>query len=555
MRFLRVFYHFLGGVPFAVLLISFTAIFVIAGTFLESSSGSHRYAAAFTYSSPVFTVLLALFFINILVAALRRWPFQRRHIPFLITHLGLLTLLIGAIGKQFFGLQGNMSLVEGSGSQKILVSDTYALEIRSPHETIYQPLQPQKSFDSGPLHIENLQWRPNSRERLEFWIKHDWAYIKGLSPLPVSIWRKDQPLGPPVGSATIGSGSTSWNFFAIRTPDISDLAHESYLNGLQINISDTITHRLLGQIPLKQAIQSGMAFDGGLLHAVLDLNHLPAEGFQSPQLYVEITPTNSLLSRRLVLPLEWGAPEGQITFPFTVTLSRTPAVIVVADPFGDSHLWTFDEKGHVGSEPYRRESLQTLIAYRDGYGGYAAESSLVPALECPLTRHHSIQPPSNKMEDNLPLVLLNFSDDISSDEKVPLTYDRYGNGMRWPILEGRYLVRFQPLCCEIPYRLRLHHARQVTYPNSAQPYSYEAQVTVTDLRNGAMRKTVLSMNQVHETWDGYRFYLANLAPPEIGAVHQVQIIVNRDPFKYWLTYPGALILTLGILLLFTYRRQ
>ena len=58
------------------------------------------------------------------------------------------------------------------------------------------------------------------------------------------------------------------------------------------------------------------------------------------------------------------------------------------------------------------------------------------------------------------------------------------------------------------------------------------------------------MNRVHETWEGYRFYLSSISPQEEGFLKKIQLVVNHDPGKYWLTYPGAIILTLGIILLF-----
>ncbi|WP_039376566.1 hypothetical protein, partial [Parachlamydia acanthamoebae] len=62
---------------------------------------------------------------------------------------------------------------------------------------------------------------------------------------------------------------------------------------------------------------------------------------------------------------------------------------------------------------------------------------------------------------------------------------------------------------------------------------------------------------VYETWDGYRFYLANMTPATENSAKRVQIVVNYDPAKYILTYPGAIILSMGILLLFwsPYRKK
>lgn len=445
-------YHFLGGITFAIILIGTTTVVVIAGTFLESYADSHRFAALFTYSSPAFTLLLSLFFVNILFSSLRRWPFTRRHIPFLITHLGLLLLLSGAIGKQLFGTQGTMRLVEGSGSQQLLIADSYAIEITSPTDKIFWPITPQANCQFGDLHLSCQKWRENSREHLEFWIKGPWTYVNGLPPFPVAKWQVSEPLTPTITART--ETNELWNFAAYRTNDIEAL----------MKASEEAPH---------------------------------------------------------------------------------PLLLFVEDEFGDNHLLAYDSQGHFNSEIFRRNAMESLIAYENGYQGYAIESKLIPALECPITRRHVVQATCKKLEDNLPLVVLK----ANGEEDIPLTYDKSGSGIRWPILDGAYLLRFQPMCYEIPYHVRLHQAKQINYPNGSQPFSYEANITVTSLTSGEAVETLLSMNKVYETWDGYRFYLSNIAPGTEAALHQVQIVVNHDPVKYWLTYPGAIFMCFGIVLL------
>ena len=124
-------YHFLGGIVFALLLIATTACFVILGTFLESATDSHRYASQFTYGSPLFSMLLCGFFINIFISAIRRFPFKKSHIPFLITHLGMLMVLAGVLTKNLVGIQGTMIILEGNGSEEIFLKDTPSILIES----------------------------------------------------------------------------------------------------------------------------------------------------------------------------------------------------------------------------------------------------------------------------------------------------------------------------------------------------------------------------------------------------------------------------------------
>ena len=127
MKLIRRLLIFLSSIQFAIVLIGLVAVVVMGGTFLESRTSSHRYAAAFTYGNPLFGLLIWCFFINILFSALRRWPFQKKHIPFLVTHLGLLMVLSGVIVKTYFGVQGSLSVIEGGASQSIMLPDTYAV--------------------------------------------------------------------------------------------------------------------------------------------------------------------------------------------------------------------------------------------------------------------------------------------------------------------------------------------------------------------------------------------------------------------------------------------
>jgi hypothetical protein len=173
-------------------------------------------------------------------------------------------------------------------------------------------------------------------------------------------------------------------------------------------------------------------------------------------------------------------------------------------------------------------------------------------LETPIQRGYLPKPALVKIEENIPAVTVAV-DHGGKREFIPLIYDKKATGLCWPCGNGEILLRYQPMVYQIPYHIRLRQARQVNYPNSTQPYSYEADLSVKDLRTGNVVEKTVSMNHVHETDDGYRFYLSSMYPPEEGSVKTIQIVANRDPAKYWMTYPGAVILTLGIVLLFWLR--
>lgn len=204
-------FHFLGGLPFAIFLIATTALLVIVGTILESKSDSHRYAASLTYGSPLFTLLLCGFFINILFSSLRRWPFQWKHIPFLITHLGLLMVLAGAIIKTMYGVQGQMLVLEGSGSDRVVLphTETIVVEKRDP--------------SLPKLKWEIVDKKPHGVKQRQSWFIDNQLHIDGLKPIalnaPETLVRFDDNL--------------ELNLVAVKTDDATDTAQKIYQQVLE----------------------------------------------------------------------------------------------------------------------------------------------------------------------------------------------------------------------------------------------------------------------------------------------------------------------------------
>lgn len=747
-------YHFLGSIYFAIFLITASALFVVVGTLIEAKTESHDFAARYTYNNPIFIALLWGFFINILLSALRRWPFKVRHIPFLTTHCGLLMLLGGALVKSYFGVQGNMSIIEGAASQHIFQPDTLVVQVqkRDPETlsrsiTKYYPLEQLMKkrivSDAFPeLQIKLMDYVPHSMEVLESWIKQGHVMIAGIKPFPVI---DDNMQELPVGAQIKihRDGRELWDFYGVQAEDISKAAQKVYLQGMELNIRNIDDDTIFYQGPLAHALENQLA--------QLSFHFSSVTGFEQPSLLV------TLENEKIEVPLTgpkslWNinqTPPYAGKSPYEITLKRNPAIAFIQDRQGDIFLFAFDPHGRVHEQAFRKDNFNSYIAYDEGYGGYGIQAEIpfystpssykeveqkslghlaavlresgvtkgelspplqilekacsdagydfvdtcmafliewnkvnrwlypiekplpsrlhevfsklsweqVPEVEqnasrwvsllfkdlepkltqnndliallkqqhwpfvapleamrndpksqqlaltqqvfyfakqmpkpptvdhTPNTNAHllsaylraygihlsdilipheekgerpllfgrlspnrKVLSPLTKLEDNLPGITI-LMDNGTKKETIALTYDRYGTGLRWPILMGEYLVRFQPMYKDLPYRIRLRNARQINYAGSSQPYSYESDLIVTN-NQGNVVETTISMNHVYETWDGYRFYLANMTPPGETSIKRVQIIVNYDPAKYYLTYPGALIMSLGILLLF-----
>jgi hypothetical protein len=150
-------YQFLASTRLAVALIATLAVVLACATFLEASRG-REYVQWYVYHSNWFLTLLGLLAVNILAAALIRFPWSFRQTGFLITHAGLLILLGGSVVTFLYGIEGQVSLVEGDSAERFQIGD------RSQFTTRWMDSSPRPDrlsgafiFEAGPNDWSNDQ--------------------------------------------------------------------------------------------------------------------------------------------------------------------------------------------------------------------------------------------------------------------------------------------------------------------------------------------------------------------------------------------------------------
>jgi len=117
-RFLRALYEFLGSLTIAVPLLIVIATVLAWGTIYETRFGTASVQRV-VYSSWWFQSLLGFLALNLAIAAIQRYPWQRRHIPFLTAHLAIILILIGGIIGGRFGIQGQLIIPEGQAENTL----------------------------------------------------------------------------------------------------------------------------------------------------------------------------------------------------------------------------------------------------------------------------------------------------------------------------------------------------------------------------------------------------------------------------------------------------
>lgn len=99
----------LGSVKIAVVIMLYLAVVTAVGTIIESKYDAFA-ARALVYDTVWMMVGLFALSVTLIAVMVDRWPWKKRHIPFLLAHVGILVLLFGSVLTMKFGLDGSMTI-------------------------------------------------------------------------------------------------------------------------------------------------------------------------------------------------------------------------------------------------------------------------------------------------------------------------------------------------------------------------------------------------------------------------------------------------------------
>jgi hypothetical protein len=150
-------FEFFASLKLAVVLLAVLIIAAIAGTIYESSFDA-KVARAYVYGAPWFNLWLVLLGANLAASALSRWPWHKHHLAFLITHLGIITLLIGSLIGRIFGIEGTMTLFKGEGPTNRLLIDQRQLRVHDVDGIVKGFAAEFLHHPPNPRHPHNLGW-------------------------------------------------------------------------------------------------------------------------------------------------------------------------------------------------------------------------------------------------------------------------------------------------------------------------------------------------------------------------------------------------------------
>lgn len=563
-------FHFLGSLRVAVVLLVTIAGVLAWGTIYEARFGTAS-VQRFVYQAWWFQTILAFLAVNLGLAAFLRWPWKRKHLPFLLAHLGIIMILAGGIIGGRFGVEGQLIIPEGE-TNGTLQLDKNVLVVHQPNPGTHQEFatrfetkawehMPHELFEAsseqGPLQIVVDRYYPNAR-RLES-VRED--------------GEKENPAAHVVFSHE-GREDGVW-LFAEDPERFGARWGEAHVLFLQPD----------SDLKLKQLLSPASASDRGVVEL-----HFPELGISR-----EI-PVPAQLDRAIPVA---GTPysilfkgyfhdfaiEGKEAINRSEQPNNPAVAFTLTGPEGtDAHLLfalhpSFAEMHGVQhkiqaharySRSAGRLPPNSIALVRKPAGGLTAvmtdgqgRRTQVDPLEPGRGYEHpglgyqfqvSRFYPRARLEQSFE----NRDNEVRSEavrltvrqgEKVSQVWLGLRESAELPFGGHPVVVEYRPALRPVPFSVRLIDFRKIDYPGTQMAAAFESDVELTDPERGVSMKKKISMNNPLKH-RGYSMFQSSFVQ---GPVETTVLSVRNDP-GVPLVYAGFLIVLAGVVLLFTSRR-
>ncbi|MBI2712825.1 MAG: cytochrome c biogenesis protein ResB, partial [Bdellovibrio sp.] len=419
--------------------------------------------------------------------ALSRLPWKKKHIPFLLAHVGILTLLGGSWVTERAGIDGNLRFSEGENASWVDLDSNYFLvadEDQNLHRTYVPWVPPQIPFRGLPVEIPSKMGVPfklkidqylTHADAVYFFLpeneesspanlkKHPAVKLKitgGLMQISQEIW--------------LWSGSPEWS--------------RVQAGPAQFALGQAAQQEFLGpSLVLKPLSNGGLEFEA--------LGSENASGGKRKKVGGRLGP---------------GQIKGRVITPGW----RGDVKITIED-------WV----------PHARPQT-TYKPARVQYGQAAPSSAIhLTAEAAPLSKKGTQPAPLVDMWLGLgDRALLHLSPTSGASTEV-----------KPRVLEIGYF----PKRIFLPFSVRLDRFSIEHDQGTVNPASYSSRVTVTDSQG--QKDVLISMNEPLEH-RGFTLYQASYEDAEPRPVTSI-LTVNQDPGR-WAKYSGSFLIVLGSVLLF-----
>ncbi len=550
----------LGSLVFAVSLIAFLAVILCVSTLVESLHGT-PVAQQLFYRAYWFDIFISLLWVNIFCATFTRYPFKKKHVGFVITHLGILLLLAGALLTRLSAIEGQMTLFESEAKNRML-QQGFVLRVSGSEnfEKLY------------PIQLKQLR-RP---VRLEIPNALFSAQITQIIPQAVEVKSLEENPGlVPVNHAVEAKLSSSRLGLE---QSVVLIENDPFDPGASIKSLGPATFRLESnsenpaqQNPTLRLFQesTGLNFNMQIQKNVTDAPWKEA-GLKLSNIHYY--PRARVEQNRLVNASESAHPNPAVEFEISDESghreSHTKFTL-----FPDFNSLRGGQSNNVFGLNVRLDLDETSPAFifsvtPDNLWHYRVRSSKNPHSEPkPLPLREKI--PTGWMDMQVEVkqifnhaqVSKSIKEDPDHESEIPglqidVTKKNSPTETRWLVAGSSWLVGKDKtgvrLAAELksaplPFSLALKDFRKIDYPGTTNPASFESDVVLTDPAEGITLERTIKMNKPLD-YKGYRIFQSSyIQDDSLGEASVFSVAKNPGMA---LIYPGAALILVGVILLF-----
>ena len=511
-------------------------------------------------------MLLALLGVNVLAALVVRYPFPKRRIGFVVTHASVLLVLTGALVTKYFGVDGQVSIVEEQTVKNFGVDKETLVVLNEVDGTrsvvdldadvfgglvaVDRPTAPAARL--GDLRVTVERYLPDSE--LSERIINDNPYPQAAVEVSLSSSGHDGSAWVFAGrSSKVGHLPVGFRLVADR----EELAHlldpppaetPTSMGIVKIEFEGSTF-----EIPVEECIDRPVPI-GGTSRTVRVLRYLP---------HASVGPDNKVtsISNQPVNPAieaELTGPDGSETrlafakFPDFQSMHGTPRNEEVKLTFITSAVSApetpIEVLGGPDGDLYVRFSPSGVEITTQELGiGEPVDSPWAGRKFTVLRRFdHAriesfVEPVVPVRKSRIPAVLLTVSTPNSIDTTWVRKYRPHRVTMDGTLFELAYQNKSVPL----GFSLTLNRFRIGYYPGENRPRSFESHVTITDPVTGRTLSRVISMNSPVKYG---RYSLFQSSYRTIGERTMSVLGVSRDPGQA-IVYTGYIGMMAGMLII------
>ncbi len=553
----------LGSLWFAAVLLVLLLVAMACATIFERTHDLDQATLMF-YDSWWFGLLLGLLAANVFAAMVVRFPFTKRQIGFVITHVSILVVFAGALITQTYGVDGQMSIIEGQTVRDFALRGEPRLSVRNMPERseAASALDPSvfAGFDVvdapgapllrlGDLEIEAIRFLPDSNASQR--VVNDNPNPRAAVQISLSPSGREDATWLFEGQTTrLGPAAASFRTFRTtqdlaRVLDAASQGATDSVGSVVIEYNDK-THELPVETCTDEAAPVG---DTG--YSVRVLRYLPhatvgsggtvtnaSPNPRNPYIEAELIGPNRTEQRRAFanfpdFDLTHGEPKTKdlkLNFKANAAARPQTPVEVLAGPDGELHV-----RFTRGAAQPTHTKLQLGTPIDTPWSGlvFAALQRLDHARWT-----KTIERVEPVRAARVPALLVGLTKGDQTEEMWLQKYQPAGLTIDGVPFELMFDDRTVPL----GFDLTLDKFHLGTYPGTSRPRSFESHVTVTDAELGP-KAHVIGMNHPLAFGDFTFYQTSYRKDPDVTLS---VLSVSRDPGQI-VVFAGYIAMMVGML--------